>query len=469
MSSLASARSSRAMPIYTTALAWLFAAACVAMAIYVPLFDKASWELMGSIFYLVAAALVVAGLFAFGRTSPWLAVALVSLGALAGGLFLVWTLVAPILALVLIVLFARGALRGSSVMRSTVILALLLGLLAPVGSVSAASAIHVYPGQSIQAAINRAPAGAVIVVERGTYRGNLDITRSVRLIGHHAVIVPAAKPTPGACLALMGGEVVGICVHGAFNADGTMKSSISNVSIEGFIVRDFGSAGIIAAGVNGFRAVRNVTAHNGLWGIYAADSSDVLLLYNTSYDNGSDGIHVGNASSANAVIVGNASYGNLGTGIILLDALGGRITLNSLRGNCAGIVVAATGTPGQNGGGNAKVQLNQVTANNRLCAAVPDEAPAYGGAGIVLIGAQNTVVALNDIRDNVSQAGSDISGGGILILDGAMFGAGAPTGNSIRLNWLSGNTPNDIFGDGTGTTNTVSGNSCTTTNLTGAC
>ena len=52
-----------------------------------------------------------------------------------------------------------------------------------------------------------------------------------------------------------------------------------------------------------------------------------------------------------------------------------------------------------------------------------------------------------------------------------MFGAGTPSGNSIRLNWLSGNTPNDIFGDGTGTLNTVSGNTCTIISRTptGAC
>jgi hypothetical protein len=115
MSSFASAGPARSLPIYTTVLAWLFVAACVAMAIYIPVFDKANWELMGSIVYLTAAVLVAAGWFAFRRTSPWLAVALVTLGALAGGVFLVWTLVMPIAALALIVLFARGALRGSSV------------------------------------------------------------------------------------------------------------------------------------------------------------------------------------------------------------------------------------------------------------------------------------------------------------------------------------------------------------------
>jgi hypothetical protein len=55
----------------------------------------------------------------------------------------------------------------------------------------------------------------------------------------------------------------------------------------------------------------------------------------------------------------------------------------------------------------------------------------------------------------------------MVLLDGAIFGAGAPTGDSVQLNRLSGNTPFDIYGDGSGSLNTVSGNSCHTTNLGG--
>lgn len=348
--------------------------------------------------------------------------------------------------------------------------ALTVALLVPVASVSAASTIYVHPGQSIQAAINKAPSGALISVERGTYKGNLDITRSVRLVGHHAVIVPAAKPTPNACLALVGGMAMGICVHGALNADGSIAKSISNVSIEGLTVRNFPGAGIIAIGVNGFRAVRNMTSRNGMWGILTSSASSTSLLYNRSYGNGADGIQVGDSPSASAAIVGNASYGNLGNGILFFESLGGRIALNDVHGNCGGIVVLDVGGTGQEGAsGDVSVQLNQVTANNRLCSAASEGEPSYGGVGIALVGAQNTVVALNDIRDNQSQPGSSITGGGIVILDGAVFGGPAPSGNSVRLNSLSGNTPNDIHGDGTGTANTVSGNTCKTTNLAGAC
>jgi hypothetical protein len=46
-------------------------------------------------------------------------------------------------------------------------------------------------------------------------------------------------------------------------------------------------------------------------------------------------------------------------------------------------------------------------------------------------------------------------------------GSPLPTGNSVRSNRLSGNSPFDIYGDGTGSHNTVRGNSCHTTNLRG--
>jgi len=351
--------------------------------------------------------------------------------------------------------------------------ALAVALLVPVASVSAASTIYVHPGESIQAALNKAPSGGLISVERGTYRGNLEIKRSVRLLGHDAVIVPATKPTQNVCLTpgFFDG-VVGICVHGTVNlTDGSLAKVISNVSIEGFTVRDFGGPGIVVIGVKGFRAARDVTAENGM-GMFINTVSDASLLYNTSHDNRAEGLFIEN-SSANAVVTGNKVYDNTGPGINFLNSLGGRIALNDLHGNCAGIVVASAAVLGPGApadpSGNVSVQLNQVTANNRWCPAVPNEVPAFGGIGVALIGAQNTVVTLNDVRDNVAQAGSGITGGGIVLLDGAMFGAAAPTGNSIRLNWLSGNMPNDIYGDGTGTLNTVSGNTCTTTNLVGAC
>ena len=126
-----------------------------------------------------------------------------------------------------------------------------LALLVPVASVSAASAIHVHPGQSIQAAINGAPAGSVIYVARGTYRGNLEVARSVRLIGDHAVIVPAESPRDNSLSGLPAWGP-GHLRSWDVQPNGSIQAPISNVSIEGFTVRNFSGPGIVAIGVDVF-------------------------------------------------------------------------------------------------------------------------------------------------------------------------------------------------------------------------
>lgn len=327
----------------------------------------------------------------------------------------------------------------------------MLALLVPAASASASSAVHVRPGQSIQAAIDSAPAGGLIYVARGTYPGSLDIARSVHLVGDHAVIVPAV--TNDWCLAdyAFNYEKVGICVH-----------EVSNVSIEGFTVRGFGGPGMVAYDVNGFRAEDVVSANNGM-GMFINTVSNVSILDSRSSGNGGDGFFV-ESSSANLVITGSTAYGNLGSGIFFMNSLHGRITGNDLHGNCAGIMVASVATNGVGSAipsGDVSIQYNQVTANNRLCLAVPHQAPAYGGIGVVLIGAQNTTVAHNSVRNNRALDGSAIHGGGIVILDGSVFGAGVPTGDAIRSNLLSGNTPYDTYCDGSGDHNRVSSNSGT--------
>jgi parallel beta-helix repeat protein len=337
-----------------------------------------------------------------------------------------------------------------------------LALLVPVASASATSAVHVRPGQSIQAAIDRAPAGAVIQVARGTYPGTLEVARSVHLVGDHAVIVPGASDS--FCLADWAfSGVVGVCVHGAvdLNNNGSVTTPISNVSIEGLTVKGFAGPGIVAIGVDGFRAEDLVTSHNGEMGMFINTVSNASVLDSRSYGNHGDGIFVEN-SSANLVVSESTSYGNLGSGIFFMNSLGGKLLGNDLHGNCAGIVVASVAIYGPApASGDLSVRRNEITANNRLCPEVPYQAPAYGGIGIALIGARNTTVARNDVRNNRSQADSAVPGGGIMILDGAMFGADAPTGNTVRSNHLSGNTPFDVSCDGSGTLNTVRGNSGT--------
>jgi len=353
---------------------------------------------------------------------------------------------------------------------------LALALLVPAASASAASAVNVRPGQSIQAAINGALAGSLIHLSPGTYRENLEIvTSNIHLVGDHTILVPPAVPTDTFCNPEITGftGTTGICIHGGIDFTTGAIAAISNVSIEGITVRDFGGPGIVALGVDGLRLAGVATAHNGDMGMFINTVTSFSLRDSRSYDNHGDGVFMENlregSQSTNTVVTGNTSYGNLGSGIMFINSLGGRIANNNLHGNCAGISVWAFAGAYGSVSGNVSIRRNRVTANNRWCPPDNSGAPAYGGIGIALIGAQNTTVAHNDVRGNRAQAGSAIHGGGIVILTatGVSPGSPAPTGNSVRSNHLSGNAPFDIYGDDTGSGNTVSGNSCHTTNLGG--
>ena len=106
---------SHAVSSLTVWLARLVAVAYVVIGIVFFVFGSSAGANAVGFTLLAGAVLVAVGLYEFRRTSPWLAVWLVTLGALAGAAMLSWTILVPIAAVALTVLVVRGARRISSV------------------------------------------------------------------------------------------------------------------------------------------------------------------------------------------------------------------------------------------------------------------------------------------------------------------------------------------------------------------
>lgn len=98
----------------TTWLGWISVALWTTAAILIPVLDKANSQVSGSIGNLTAAVLIAAGLLTFGKAAPILGFSLIALGALIGGVFLVYLLVPMILAIALIVMAARDTFSHPS-------------------------------------------------------------------------------------------------------------------------------------------------------------------------------------------------------------------------------------------------------------------------------------------------------------------------------------------------------------------
>lgn len=115
MTTAASLPQARALSTPTKWLGWISVALWAAAAALVPILDSANSEVAGSIGNLSAAVLIAAGLLIFERTTPWLGFCLITLGALIGGVFLVYMLVPMIVAIALIVLATRDTFARRTV------------------------------------------------------------------------------------------------------------------------------------------------------------------------------------------------------------------------------------------------------------------------------------------------------------------------------------------------------------------
>ncbi len=138
------------------------------------------------------------------------------------------------------------------------------------GSTAAAKTVVVHAGESIQAAIDAAPAGTTIRVEPGTYHEAGD-SRAITVTKDGIRLVGAARRGRPVVLEQSGTQTQGIWVSPADSlapADvelppcGVSGLRLADFQLSGFTVRGFEGFGVYLACVDGFRLERNETHAN---------------------------------------------------------------------------------------------------------------------------------------------------------------------------------------------------------------
>jgi parallel beta-helix repeat protein len=332
---------------------------------------------------------------------------------------------------------------------------------------AAAKTRTVQPGGSIQAAIDASQPGDEVELRPGEYSESLEIsTDRITLDGEGATLTQPASPANTLCNQGEPTAIVGVCVHGQIDFSGgepQVIEPVHGVEIEELIVRGFTGDGVFGFGTDGLRLEETQLLHNGGYGAFSLIGTGTHYLDSVSDGNSGPGFYVGDSPDAHAVISGNRSTDNAGEGILLRSASFGRVTHNELSGNCAGIHVLAD-APGP--ATDWKIRKNEIEKNNKECAGDPaDGEPPVSGVGIALTGAANTRVTHNDVDDNEALHPSFVTGG-IAVVSGP--GGTAPAGVTIRKNDVFGNTPSDLFWDGSGTV-AFEKNRCRTSTPGGLC
>ncbi|QFR02801.1 hypothetical protein F9278_25485 [Streptomyces phaeolivaceus] len=349
----------------------------------------------------------------------------------------------------------------------------------------------VFPGESIQQAVDAAQPGSTVLVASGTYRESVRISTpgiTLRGMGPRTVVEPAAAEAvaaePAAAGAAAGAAAAGAAVvdpavtkaaddcGGAGNGVcviGTKDRKVEDVTVANLTVTGFTGSGVYALDTDRL-TVRHVTAvKNGVWGIAQERSVRGVFRKNTARDNGDAGLFLANTIKAEqgatdtggAVVAHNRLEGNrIGLTVRRLRNL--TVADNHLTGNCAGIFVV--GDENMPRAGALTVRDNLIDRNNKSC---PKTArlDALQGTGIVLTGAEDTLVTRNRITGN---AGASPLSGGIVVWKS--FVGTTSERNRITGNVLEDNAPADLINtDTVGKGNTFTGNTCRASRPAGLC
>jgi len=253
-----------------------------------------------------------------------------------------------------------------------------------------AAIFTVRPGQSIQAAVDRAQPGDRIEIYPGVYTQDVMIDKA-------------------------GISLVGVNVNGerpVLDGGGTMADAVNvagdNFLIENLIIRNYTGNGCTVNKVKNV-TFRNLTCINtGVYGIYPVECQGVLVEYCTVTGINDAGIYVG--QSRDIIVRNNEVFKNV-AGIEIENCVNALVENNTCHNNAAGMLVFVLPNNPSKVGENCRVINNRIFDNNGPNFGKPGTIVASlpSGMGLIIMAADHTEITQNTITGNNTYGLSVIS------------------------------------------------------------
>lgn len=275
--------------------------------------------------------------------------------------------------------------------------------------------LSVKSGGSIQEVVNAAMPGDLVLIEPGTYEGDVVVTTediTIRGLDRNKVVI-----------------------DGNYKQDNGLLVAANGVRIENLTVQKFRTNGILFQGgyetqdskeqpsqiLERYSATFINALNNGLYGIYAFSAKDGTIAETYTAANADAGIYIGQCKPCNASVFKNVAENN-GRGFQAANASEAiYIFGNNFSKNRAGIHILSDTKEKKAPQGDVIIRSNITSENN--AASAPSDTEQLFGIGILIAGGNDNLIENNLSKGNVIA--------GIALAENNTF---LPEGNIFRGN-----------------------------------
>src|SRR5215213_2828610 len=303
---------------------------------------------------------------------------------------------------------------------------------------------------------------------KGNAAGGIVFGGSVNTtIANNHLIGSPETTEPGILVSFSSGTKIVNNVVRSYDSGINLEEGNTNTTVAGndLIGKSFG---VILIDSTGTKILSNDITDGTASGMLILGSPGTKIVSNDIRRPGEAGIAIFGPERASNVgkVVGNRISGGA-WGILLQRANGGTFAGNTIRNNCAGMMIESFGFDEPVVG--LEVKGNTVENNTRSCRAAQLDRN-FSGIGIALFSTKDMEVTANHLSGNIPSGPTPVSGG-VVVADNPYDDSSRgpkPTNNSVIGNTFGRNKP-DIYYDGSGSGNRFVGNLCNTSVPTRLC